>query len=107
MGRNKGTLDHSHSKRSAQRHAKALRSKKDGYEYKVEKNFESFKAMKAKALIEFMCNTEAPVKEPGVKPGVRPAAPPPKRREHQNPFSRRPQIGRESSRERVCQSVSI
>ena len=36
MGRNKGTLDHSHSKRTAQRHAAALRRKDKSHDFKVE-----------------------------------------------------------------------
>jgi len=38
MGRNKGTWDHSHSQRSAQRHAATLRKEDATYEYRVERN---------------------------------------------------------------------
>lgn len=38
-GRNKGTLDSTHSKRSAQRHAKALRIAQPGFEFRVEPQF--------------------------------------------------------------------
>lgn len=36
-----------------------------------------------------MCPAPAVEPKPGVKPGTRPSAPPPKRREHPNPFRRR------------------
>ena len=44
---------------------------------------------RARRLIEAMCPAPAVEPKPGVKPGTRPSAPPPKRREHPDPFRRR------------------
>lgn len=39
MGRNKGTWDHSHSKRTAQRHAKRLEKEDTTHLYRVEPSY--------------------------------------------------------------------